>query len=191
MVEQPCWRGFLSTITWAVSFLSFYKKDIDPWKFMICKRQKKKHFFQLSLSNTQQSLPKLQQVKPIGAKSPLCFHITLSKCFASMAPTPTRVTPAGWRRRGGVWWPSGSPRRRLCGLWPLGARSCGSSGCWSAGRNTGAAWQTRAPPVKCKRSCHTLSLLNLTGSNEARWIFLLFRCLDTWRIIQNVYSSSW
>lgn len=80
-------------------------------------------------------------------RSSSCLSVLVSRvkrlCRQSLAPPD--VTPAGCCC-GGVWGPSGSPPRALCGPGPPGARSCGSSGPPSAGRSTGAAGWREAPP---------------------------------------------
>lgn len=131
---------------------------------------------------------------------------TLAAAFAfqqSLVPAP--VTPAGCCCCcGDVWWPSGSPQRGWRAPWPPCARSCGSSAPPPAGRSTGAAWKTRAPPethgglhFKLWRKSH---LDEATGDergeekllkahkDELIFSFIQWR-LDSWN--QKVFAVKW
>lgn len=87
------------------------------------------------------------------------WNVTTASSVFQQSLVPAEVTPAGCCC-GDVWWPSDSPQRGWRAPRLPCARSYGSSGPPPAGRSTGAAWKTTAPP-----ETHEVRTSN-TGGNQ-------------------------
>lgn len=136
----------------------------------------------------------------VDSSSPvLLSHLKHVCCFLSLQQSVlcAEVTPAGCCC-GDAWRPSDSPRRGWHALWLPRARSSGSSGPPPAGRSTGAAWKTAAPPethegshfTHCTKSHpHEATTYQpeeekLLLAQKKEWIF------KNW-IQKKIFKSSW